>query len=435
MNKTLIFLFAFFIIFGTPLLKGQDIENQLFELPDVIFKRLESKDSTEKLYELKIKQPIDHMQASKGYFYQRAFLSHRNINSPVVMSTSGYSQEKSYPTELSNLLKANQISIEHRYFGESCPDSMDYSYLTIEQATADLHKINQLFKNIYKGKWLSTGASKGGATTIFYRYFYPEDVDVSVPYVAPINTEFEEKRIYNFLDTIGSDDCRKKITAFQKRMLKDREKALPLIKMYSEGARLKFTYLQFEEAFEYAVLEYPFAFWQYGISCDDIPSENSSIVKAVEHLMRVSSIDLFSDRDLDYFAPHYYQSASQMGYYSYRTELFKGYLKFLPTSSRPTAAIVPKHIPVSFNGKVLKEINEWLPIKGNYFIYIYGGNDTWTASAVPPSKKTNSLWVFLKGQDHGGAEIVNMTKEQQENVISTLEKWLNLKIDNIFEKK
>ena len=32
---------------------------------------------------------------------------------------------------------------------------------------------------------LATGISKGGQATMFYRSYFPDDVDISVPYVAP----------------------------------------------------------------------------------------------------------------------------------------------------------------------------------------------------------------------------------------------------------
>ena len=67
------------------------------------------------------------------------------------------------------------------FFGKSIPDSMKWEYLTVEQAAADLHTINQLFRKIYKGKWISTGISKGGQTTLYFKYFYPEDVDIAIP--------------------------------------------------------------------------------------------------------------------------------------------------------------------------------------------------------------------------------------------------------------
>ena len=136
---------------------------------------------------MKIRQEIDHNDPSKGYFYQRAFLSHKGYDNPTAIITNGYGKPRNNITEVAELLEANQINVEHRYFLESSPDSLDYDYLNFEQITADLHKINQLFRKIYDGKWISTGISKGGTTTIFYRYFYPNDVDVSIPYVAPVN--------------------------------------------------------------------------------------------------------------------------------------------------------------------------------------------------------------------------------------------------------
>ena len=106
--------------------------------------------------------------------------------------------------EVEQILSANNIGVEYRYFGKSIPDSMQWEYLTIEQAAADLHAVNLLFKQLYKGKWFSTGISKGGQTTIYYKYFYPEDIDVAIPYVAPIDNALEDTRIYTFLDTIGT---------------------------------------------------------------------------------------------------------------------------------------------------------------------------------------------------------------------------------------
>lgn len=430
MRKLFLILIISTVLIGSASAQKQSIENALYELPDVIFKEIKNTGDFEKTYELKIKQPVDHQHPGKGFFYQRAFLSHKDFNQPTVMYISGYSQNRVYETEITKLLSANQLSIEHRFFGESLPDSLDYNYLTLEQATADLHHINKIFKQIYAGKWISTGISKGGATTIFYKYFYPEDVHAGIPYVGPINREYEEKRLYAFLDTVGSDECRAKILAFQKRIFQHRDEVLPLLKTYSQGAHLKFTYLSFEEAFEYSVLEYPFAFWQYGSPCNEIPSDTSTLVSAVQYLMKVSNISMFSDRDIDYFLPHYYQSASQMGYYGYETEKFEDDLKALPLQPHPHAALVPDKIPVKFDGSLLKEINDWTQKEGDHLIYIYGATDTWTAAAVPPSKDVDALWFFMKGKDHSTARYKEMTASEKDKFISTLERWLSLKIEN-----
>jgi len=405
-----------------------EISNLLFELPDVIFTQIESADGYDSSYELKIKQPLDHSDTSKGFFYQRAFLSHKGDDRPTVIITQGYSRTQNKIGELSEFLGANQIDVEHRYFGESMPDSLNYNYLNLKQATADLHHIRQIFGEIYTGKWISTGVSKGGATTIFYRYFYPDDVDVSVPYVAPINRELEEQRLYTFLDTIGSDECRNKIKSFQLQVLSNREKVLPLLKFYSLGAKANFTYHTLEEAFEYTVLEYPFSFWQYGQDCDAIPGDSASVEEMVTYLLSISDISFFGDNIIETYGSHYYQSAQEMGYYGYETKEFEGYLVALPNDENPQATFVPNKMEVTFDGKLIKEVNLWLEKGVDRMIYINGALDTWSATAVPRSDKGDSEWFFMEGKHHGSARIKNMTETEKQRFTAALEKWLSMEI-------
>lgn len=420
----------FFLLTGSiAFSQNDDLDIKLFDLPDVVFEKLGHNDSLT-AYLLRIKQPLDHRDSTKGYFYQRAYLTHLDYSRPTVMVTEGYNRDSNVIYELTELLHANQIIVEHRFFGESMPERLDYDYLNLEQATADLHKINRLFSRIYTSKWLSTGISKGGATTIFYRYFYPNDVDVSVPYVAPINRTYEEQRMYSFFDTIGTKQCRKKIEDFQKAVLQRRDEILPLVKFYGMGAGADYTYLSPEAAFEYSVLEYPFSFWQYGHSCDKIPGKGSPPEKMAAHLLSVSDIVFFSDRAMANYGSHYYQSATEMGYYGYETEPFKDLLKVLPTDKNPHAAFVPNKMDTDFNGQLLADVNQWLQSdKANNFIYIYGGIDPWTASAVPVNPKVNSKWFFLNNKHHGNARISNMTVKEKSLLVKTLEEWLGIKIE------
>lgn len=429
MKKSSLFVFLIFGIFYNTNAQSQNLEELLFELPDVIFYEIDSTEDYGPTYQIKVKQPLDHFDKTTGYFYQKVYLTHKGFDRPIVMNTAGYGRNNNSLYELTELLKANQINVEHRYFGESVPDSLDYKYLNLEQVTADLHHINQLFKKIYSGKWISMGISKGGATTIFYRYFYPNDVDVSVPYVAPINTEFEDKRIYTFLDTIGTDECRSNIKSLQIRLLENREKVLPLLKFYSIGAELNYSYLTFEQAFEYAVLEYPFTFWQYGSSCDSIPNENSSLDESVEYLISLDILSWFSDNSIDLSGPHYYQSATEMGYYGYEIDEFKKYIKALPNDKNPHATFLPNKIKAEFDGTLLKKVNKWIKNDGNKFIYIYGTFDTWFACAVQPSKKVDSKWFFLEGKHHRNARIKEMNEKEKQELISTLENWLSIDIE------
>lgn len=426
MKKTSFFI-AFVIIAN--IISAQNIREQLFNLPDVMFEKVLTPVGYEAAYELKIRQPLDHKNPSKGYFYQKAFLSHAGFDEPTVMVTNGYANARNRISEPAELLGANQINIEHRFFGESIPDSLDYNYLNLEQVAGDLHHINEIFRTIYNGKWISTGISKGGQTTIFYRYFYPKDVDVSMPYVAPSTQGLEDKRIYTFLDTVGSKECREAIKEVQFTLFKNREKVLPLLKWYTYGARLNFNYLKFEEAFEYAVLEYPFSFWQWGSDCSGIPSKDADLETILSHFVKVSGLDFFSDESMESFASHYYQAGSEMGYYGYDISDFKEYIKALPNDKNPSAIFMPNKMKVDFDNSVPQKMQKWIKTNGNQFIYINGNRDTWSATAERPQKNVDALWFFLEGKDHGAARIKNMTPKQREEMVAALERWLELEIE------
>jgi hypothetical protein len=430
MKKLLLITIIVHFIFQLTIAQKTKLDTLLFELPDVVFTKIKTTENFAATYELRIKQPVDHSDATKGHFYQRAYLSHKGFDRPTVMMTEGYDRPQIRISELTEFIKGNQILIEHRYFGESMPDSLDYNYLTLKQVTGDLHRINTIFRQIYKNKWLSTGISKGGATTLFYRYFYPDDVDVSVNYVGPINNAFEDQRIYKFLDTVGTKACRDKINSFQRYLLKNKKEILPLIKAYSLGAKLKFTYHNLEKAFEFAVMEYPFSFWQYGYNCADIPVKALSPFEAVTYFTSVSDISFFSDEQVAGYGSHYYQSATEFGYYGYETAEFKGLLNELSTEQNPHATFLPNKMKAAFDPKLLNEINTWLPKQGNKIIHIYGTLDTWSATAVPPSNSVDALWFFIEGKHHGNARIKAMSLKEKAKLTTALERWLAIKIDN-----
>ena len=418
----------FFVLFSLSINAQTELEKMLFEMPDVIFTKINTPEGYKAAYKLMVKQPLDHKNESAGHFYQKVYYSHLGKENPTAIITNGYNKDRNNITEVARLTSANQLNVEHRYFGESMPETMDYQYLNFEQVTADLHRIRTLFAEIYDGKWISTGISKGGTTTIFYKYFYPEDVDVSIPYVAPLNYEYEEKRIYEFLDNVGSDECRKDIYNIQKDLLRKSDEVIPLLKWYIKGRGLSFNYLSPEEAFEYAVLELPFSFWQYGHDCSIIPNDKT-LDEQIDYLLNIVGLDFFSDRDMEAYGSHYYQSATQMGYYGYETEDFKGLLKYLPYKPHPHAAFVPNKMDVEWDGTLTNKVAKWIEEKGNQMLYINGAIDTWSATAVPPSENVDSKWFFMKGKHHANARIKNMTSEERSIFIDALERWLKMEID------
>lgn len=147
-------------------------------------------------YTFSFEQPIDHNRPELGTYLQSCRLRYKGAEKNVVVLTHGYNMEY-YDTDLATQLDANQLNIEHRYFGESLPeafDNLDMTYLNSNQQARDIHNIvSTLKKYLFKtGKWASTGTSKDGITTALQAYwsdYYKwTDFDVYVPFCAPFLT-------------------------------------------------------------------------------------------------------------------------------------------------------------------------------------------------------------------------------------------------------
>ncbi len=414
MHLRVIFLFLLFQSFSLFGIHSDELalEEKLKTISGISFSKVSKQGDTELLYNLLIKQPIDHLDPAKGSFLQRVQLRHKGFDQPTVIETQGYWIDYDR-NEIEKIFNANNLNVEYRFYGGSKPDSIFWSFLTLEQAAADLHHINGIFRTIYNGKWISTGASKGGQTTIFYKYFYPADVDLAIPYVAPINNSLEDKRIYDFLDSVGTDECRNKIFQLQYFLLRNEDKAISELQQDKKIKSMRFEYLgNIGKAYELAVLEYSFAFWQEGNSCDAIP-DTGSLEKCLKYFKKQCPIVFWSDNSINKFAPHYYQSATQTGYYSYNITPFKNVIRHY--SENPSAIFPPKGVEIKYSDCSLsKSLQLWLEEKGNDFIYIYGGRDTWSACRVLVSPNVDSKSFLLSGESHSTACLKNFTKEMKQ---------------------
>lgn len=424
-NRTFKFSLIFFLfLFITASAQVSDFESWIKNRKEIEYKKIKGDSLFTETYEIYIQQPVDHFGKSKDRFKQQLFLSIKDKSLPMVFYLEGYGTSNR-TLELSRMLHCNQIIVEHRYFDESTPQEPKWDYMTIEQAAADHHRIVQLFKKYFKAKWINTGISKGGSTAIFHKRFYPDDVDVSVPYVAPLNYSTADKRLERFLEEVGTPGCRNKIKSFQREVLKRKKSLIPLFEVESKIDSLTFS-IGFEKAFEYTVLEYGFAFWQLSKGdCSVIPDSTASDVELIAHLKLRSPFDYFSDASISSLAPFFHQAYTEFGYYEYDISSFKDLLEH---ADGKTNFFIPKTVKKEFSSKLLFEIEEWLMNEGNNFIYIYGGNDPWTGASVNVSPKTNSLKMVKENGSHG-TRIKSFNDEERELIISTLERWLDYKID------
>jgi len=152
-------------------------------------------------YEVFFNQPIDHENPSAGTMKQKALMYFKGFDRPTVMYTSGYDVPDSWKGRVGNLdisanMDANLIVVEHRYFGDSKNlNDTKWDYLTIEQAAADHHAIFEPLKKILPKEWISTRTSKDGMASLFYRYFYPNDMTVTTAFCSPFMTSLYYKPV------------------------------------------------------------------------------------------------------------------------------------------------------------------------------------------------------------------------------------------------
>lgn len=393
-------------------------------------------------YQFCFEQPIDHADPGKGTFKQRVLLGHRAADAPVVVELEGYFLFSKDAGELSTLFDGNQLTIEHRFFDESVPaDGIPWEYLTIRQAADDQHAIIQAIKqNLYPAsKWISTGISKGGQTTIFHRYFYPEDVDISVPYVAPLNLEYVDPRLGKFLDKLGTakggfgsftswDDLNAPhwtIRDFQILCFEHQDTLAQMLEAYA--TEHQFTYNAVggvKRALQLVILEYPFAFWQWGRNPADIPTEETAEWDEIfKHLLFVSDPSFFEDKYLERMRPFFYAALTETGMYEYNIKPFKKYMPDEKGNIDFSFAYPEGMKRKPFNSGQMEAINTWLQTDAERILFVYGGSDPWFATAVD-LKKNDKCRRYIRGDKDHTCRIKDIDPVSREDLIETLKGWL-----------
>ncbi len=399
---------------------------QLKKLPGVVSVDTFTTDTTfTQQFEIYFEQPIDHHNPAKGSFKQRVILDNKDINSPMVVDLEGYNIYSTRQEELTKLLKCNQVNIEHRFFKDSRPDSIPWDYLTIWQAATDQHEIIKALQQIYKQNWVSTGISKGGQTTMYHRSFYPDDVNASVCYVAPLDFAREDPRIYKFLKTVGTDADRKKIYDFQCQCFEKMDSLVMLLKQKAEtkGWTYRFGY---EKAMQYTILEYSFAFWQWGYcTSDKIPGDSASATELFDHLSHVSGFTFFEDASVEDFRPYFWAALTQIGIYGYQTKPFEKYLGDTIVYTFDFTAPEGTH-PV-YDPQPMQKVKAFLDNDATNMLFIVGGLDTWGSTAYVPSGKNNLVRMTL-ANGHHGTRIKNFDQKDREYMYSLMNQWLGTHI-------
>lgn len=380
--------------------------------------------STEK-YVVTIRQPLDHKHPEKGSFTQRVVISHEGFDHPTVLVTEGYGGDYAlnprYRDELAGLFQTNTVFVEHRYFSGSVPDTVDWQYLTAPNSASDLHLITTLFKQIYPQKWISTGISKGGQTALIYRAFFPNDVDITVPYVAPVSRSAEDGRHEPFLNVVGDKKTRQAILSFQREVLKRRGEIIPLMEKFCMEKQLSFR-ISMNEVLDYCVLEYSFAFWQWGTPASQIPANSATTEVLFKHLTEISGPDYFATGQPT--QAFFIQAARELGYYGYDIEPFKDLLFIRTAKDYLQRIMLPEGITIQFQPELYKKLTNFIATSDPRLIFVYGEYDPWTSVGITKLDGKKNMFVAIQPKGSHRARINTLPDSLRDKVIQTIKLWL-----------
>ncbi|MHC1690899.1 MAG: S28 family serine protease [Bacteroidales bacterium] len=406
-------------------ISSDSLKRRIEQLPNIKdVQRLESGQFKDK-YVLYIEQPLSHEDPSLGTFRQRVFVMHAGLDRPTVLVTEGYgasyAANPKYREELSKLFNTNIIFVEHRYFLESTPKPLDWKYLTAENSAYDLHNVTMIFKEIYKKKWIATGISKGGQTALIYRAFFPADVEITVPYVAPLCKGVEDGRHEPFIANFaGTPEQRAKILDFQKEILKRRSSLQPKFDSLCTAKGYQFN-LPNEEIYDYTVLEFSFSFWQWGSNSDAIPSVKASDNELFGYFIKLCSPDYFIKESST--SAFFVQAGRELGYYGYDIKPFEGLLKIKSAKGYLTKLFLTEESGFKFDSKLYKKLSKFVATTDSKMIFIYGEFDPWSAVKVN-EPKSNNVVVVIDPKGSHRSRISTLPEENRKMVLSLIERWL-----------
>ena len=423
-------------------------------------------DAFEKVFKMNFKQYIDHEHPELGTFNQKIEVGYNGLDLPTDYVTSGYMIESNNSTWASNeneiafLLGCNYIFVEHRYFGNSLPvpigydDNETWKYLTTKQAADDAHNIVTQFKRVFEGTWVSTGISKGGMTTELYAYYHPGDMDLYMPYVAPMCASFSDKRMFEFVyeeagnlqyGTETAATMRQNILNFQIKLLEYRDVLAP--KFYNAGvnSRVSFSsYANADRLFDAAVLEFSVGFWQYYQDYSTITrvlamSETTTAQKQRKQeacYSALTSVSGPSDISINNeFTPYYIQAYQELGNYGYDFSYLRNALPSgveLKVTEEEESDLMRKlvlndaQLQLPQKELMAPKINNMLKTTKDQFIILYGSSDPWYSVRPDDVTSRSNINIYVNDNYPHTTNIANYDTNVNQEIMAKVKSILKV---------
>jgi hypothetical protein len=209
-------------------------------------------------------------------------------------------------------------------------------------------------------------------------------------------------------------------------MFKREDEIIPLLNVnpaqYSMGVK---------KAYEYGVLEYPYAFWQYGTKPSAIPAPDAPAATLVAHYKQVNTMRYYGDPTMHQFEAFIYEAFSEIGYYNYDITDFKQYMHgfTFKNGDEPTNLdIAPAGTKdkIVYNPDTMAFVFHYLQYNASNVIFVYGETDAWSSTQMQLLGRTNEVKIIVNNASHN-AQIRSASPEQKTQVFDSLDQWLDMK--------
>ncbi len=370
-------------------------------------------------FDLELTQPIDHDQPALGTFQQYAALMWRDPGAPLVLFNGGYDRAWTRNlTEPAQLLTANQLSLEFRFYGASQPAVIDWTKLTVDQDMADEHAILGLVKPLYTGATVQTGGSKGGEDALQHASSYPADLDAVVAYVAPVITSLQDARYATILDDIGIPACRTALRAIQREMLMRRDAM-----QTRASATDAYAIAGVAHATETSIVELEFAFWMTRgeNDCDVVPATTDTDDALYKFLTDTSGPSGYDDATLRASGGQYiYQDQYELGYPVLDHADLDDLMMF---DYEDWTAYLPA-IPPHYDPSVPIALAAWLAAAPPHHVLFIGGEwDPWSAGYPPMATSADAIHLTVAHGSHWSTTIYNLSAADRATAVAALQAW------------
>jgi hypothetical protein len=259
-------------------------------------------------------------------------------------------------------------------------------------------------------------------TSTYHRRYFPDDLDGTVADVAPLSFSMDDERYVTFVDQVGGEElaaCRAKLAAFQQTLLDRRD--IFMSRVEGEFSRLGSASV----AYEHAVIETPFAFWQYGNpadpdhGCDRVPSAEATDDEVWEFAAAVNGISGYSDEAFTTFGSYYFQAGTQLGGPGARLDHLNG-----RQHEYSLGQYMPPGVRYQYSNAAMRDVERWVRTEATGIMFVYGELDPWTAAAYPQGENSDMHWYMAPGANHG-AKFHLLADEDRSAALATLAIWFD----------